>query len=93
MGHPTSPGRGDPPEGAGGSGREGGAAAPELALPLPRSSLVSTNSACCRSWARRAAQAEVEQLHWSYKELEKTLARAPAAPGCPRPPPHAARPA
>ncbi|KAI4574360.1 hypothetical protein MJG53_020924, partial [Ovis ammon polii x Ovis aries] len=43
------------------------------------SSLVSTNERLLQELgqARAQHQAEVEQLHWSYKELKKTLARAP----------------
>ncbi|KAJ1070324.1 hypothetical protein K5549_006872 [Capra hircus] len=40
--------------------------------------------------ARAQHQAEVEQLHWSYKELKKTLARAPGSPRGTRPPPRRA---
>ena len=34
---------------------------------------------------RAQHQAEVEQLHWSYKELKKTLALFPSSPRDPRP--------
>ncbi|XP_049624988.1 centrosomal protein of 72 kDa [Suncus etruscus] len=44
------------------------------------SSLVSTNEHLLQELAQARAQhqAEVEQLHWSYKELKKTLALFPA---------------
>ncbi|XP_040118156.1 centrosomal protein of 72 kDa isoform X2 [Oryx dammah] len=53
------------------------------------SSLVSTNERLLQELgqARAQHQAEVEQLHWSYKELKKTLARAPGSPRDARPPP------
>ncbi|XP_052515252.1 centrosomal protein of 72 kDa [Budorcas taxicolor] len=56
------------------------------------SSLVSTNERLLQELgqARAQHQAEVEQLHWSYKELKKTLARAPGSPRGARPPPHRA---
>lgn len=34
---------------------------------------------------RAQHQAEVEQLHWSYKELKKTLALFPSSPRDARP--------
>nr|XP_042089920.1 centrosomal protein of 72 kDa isoform X8 [Ovis aries] len=56
------------------------------------SSLVSTNERLLQELgqARAQHQAEVEQLHWSYKELKKTLARAPGSPRGARPPPRRA---
>ncbi|XP_037655304.1 centrosomal protein of 72 kDa isoform X3 [Choloepus didactylus] len=53
------------------------------------SSLVSTNEHLLEELGQVRAQhkAEVEQLHWSYKELKKTLALFP--PGSPDPGAHA----
>uniref|UniRef100_A0A8C3YCN9 Centrosomal protein of 72 kDa n=1 Tax=Catagonus wagneri TaxID=51154 RepID=A0A8C3YCN9_9CETA len=46
-------------------------------------SLVSTNERLLRELgqARAQHQAEVEQLHWSYRELKKTMALFPGCPG------------
>lgn len=46
---------------------------------LSSSSLVSTNEHLLQELSQVRAQhkAEVEQLHWSYKELKKTLALFP----------------
>ncbi|XP_070332520.1 centrosomal protein of 72 kDa isoform X1 [Odocoileus virginianus] len=51
------------------------------------SSLVSTNARLLQELdqVRAQHQAEVEQLHWSYKELKKTLALFPSSPRDARP--------
>ncbi|KAB0369784.1 hypothetical protein FD755_018777, partial [Muntiacus reevesi] len=51
------------------------------------SSLVSTNARLLQELDQMRAQhqAEVEQLHWSYKELKKTLALFPSSPRDARP--------
>ncbi|ELR57146.1 Centrosomal protein of 72 kDa, partial [Bos mutus] len=51
------------------------------------SSLVSTNERLLQELdqVRAQHQAEVEQLHWSYKELKKTLALFPGSPRDARP--------
>ncbi|KAF4024545.1 hypothetical protein G4228_016283 [Cervus hanglu yarkandensis] len=51
------------------------------------SSLVSTNARLLQELdqMRGQHQAEVEQLHWSYKELKKTLALFPSSPRDARP--------
>lgn len=56
------------------------AACAELITTLSPSSLVSTNEHLLQELAQARAQhqVEVEQLHWSYKELKKTLALFPA---------------
>lgn len=49
------------------------------AFPVSSSSLVSTNEHLLQELHQARAQhkAEVEQLHWSYKELKKTMALFP----------------
>ncbi|CAI9156688.1 unnamed protein product [Rangifer tarandus platyrhynchus] len=51
------------------------------------SSLVSTNTRLLQELdqVRAQHQAEVQQLHWSYKELKKTLALFPSSPRDARP--------
>lgn len=51
------------------------------------SSLVSTNEHLLRELGQARAQhrAEVEQLHWSYKELKKTMALSLSPQGSARP--------
>lgn len=46
-------------------------------------SLVSTNERLLQELgqARAQHQAEVEQLHWSYRELKKTMGLCPGRPG------------
>jgi len=91
VGHPPAPGQGDPPRGALGSSRGGRATRGPggsglSAVPAP-SSLVRTNERLLQELdqVRAQHQAEVEQLHWSYKELKKTLARFPGSPRDARP--------
>ncbi|KAB1281279.1 Centrosomal protein of 72 kDa [Camelus dromedarius] len=54
-------------------------------LPVPQLSLVSTNERLLQELGQVRAQhrVEVEQLHWSYKELKKTLALFPAGVASP----------
>lgn len=68
-----------------GAGREGGGSgvAPTV---LSSSSLVGTNEHLLQELSQLRAQhkTEVEQLHWSYKELKKTLGLFPQGSAGPR---------